>query len=111
MTGPNNSAAVNFTSAGVYSFYVQLHSNTTITSAKDFQLQSSYSTNGTTYIIYENSEVFLPYTNGVEEFNLKGLIKAAAGSYLKIQILNNSGANIIFNSCSQWSYLHVYRVG
>jgi hypothetical protein len=83
LTAPNNSAAVIFTSAGVYSFYVQLHSNTTLTSAKDFQLQSFYSTNGTTYNNYENSEVFLPYTNGVEEFTLKGLIKAAARLILK----------------------------
>ena len=111
LVGPNNSAAINFTSAGVYSFNLQLHSNTTIASAKDFQLQSFYSTNGTTWNDYENSEVFLAYTNGVEEFWLNGLIQVAAGSYLKVQILNNSGANIVFNSGGQWSYLHVFRVG
>jgi len=111
LVGPSNSAAIKFTSAGVYAVYVQLHSNTTISTAKDFQLQLFYSTNGTTYTDYENSEVYLPYTSGAEEFYLNGLIQAATNSYIKVQVLNNTGANIVFNSGGQWSYLHVYRVG
>jgi len=111
ITGPNNSAAIQFTSAGVYKFDLQLHSNTSLSAAKDFQLQAFYSTNGSTYNDYENSEVNVAYTNGVEELWLNGMIQVAANSYLKIQILNNSGADIVFNTGGQWSYMHVYRVG
>ena len=111
ITGPNNSAAIQFTSAGVYKFNLQLHSNTVLSAAKDFQLQSFYSTNGTTWNNYENSEVNLAYTNGVEELWLNGMVQVAANSYLKVQILNISGADIVFNTGGQWSYMHVYRVG
>jgi hypothetical protein len=111
ITGPNNSAAIQFTSAGVYKFKLQLHSNTIISTAKDFQLQSFYSTNGSTWNVYENSEVYLPYTNGVLELWLNGMIQVATNSYIKFQILNNSGANIVFNTGGQWSYMHIFRVG
>ena len=108
---PSNTAQCQFYSAGVYVFDVQLHSNTNIISAKDVQIQSFYSTNNTTWTNYENSEAYLPYTNGVEEYCLRGLIQVAAYSYFKIQILNNSGANIVFNTESKRSYWHMYRVG
>ena len=84
---------------------------TVLSVAKDFQLQSFHSTNGTTWNNYENSEVNLAYTNGVEELWLNGMVQVAANSYLKVQILNISGADIVFNTGGQWSYMHVYRVG
>ena len=90
---------------------MQIHSNTTIVSAKDVQLQSFYSTNNSTWTNYENSEVYLPYIYGVEEYRLQGLIKVAAYSFFKIQVLNNTGANIVFNTEGKWSYWHMYRVG
>jgi hypothetical protein len=111
ITGPNNSAAIQFTSAGVYKFKIQLHSNTTLSAAKDFQLQSFYSTNGSTWNVYENSEVFLPFTNGVLELWLNGMIQVATNSYIKFQILNNSGADIVFNTLGRWSFMHIFRVG
>ena len=105
-----NNKAIQFTSAGVYAFFVQLHSNTPIATAQDFQLQAFYSTNGTNYSNYENSEVNILF-NGVEEFTLNGLIQVAANSYLKISLVNNSGADIVFNTGGQWTRLHCYRVG
>ena len=97
--------------SSVYAFDVQLHSNTLISAAKGFQVQSFYSTDNITWTNYENSEVYLPYIYGVEEYRLQGLIKVAAYSYFKIQVLNNTGANIVFNTGGQWSYWHMYRVG
>ena len=111
ITGPNNSAVIQFTSAGVYKFKIQLHSNTTLSAAKDFQLQSFYSTNGTTWHVYENSEVYLAFTNGVIELWLNGMIQVATNSYLKFQILNNSGANVVFNTQARWTFMHIFRVG
>ena len=108
---PSNTAQCQFISAGVYAFDVQLHSNTAIATAKDFQIQSFYSTNNTTWTNYENSEVYLPYIYGVQEYRLQGLIQVAAYSYFKIQTLNLTGINLTWNTGGQWSYWHMYRVG
>ena len=111
ITGPNNSAAIRFTSAGVYKFDLQMHSNTTLTTARDFQLITNYSTDGSTWYVYENSEVNLAFTNGVEELWLNGMVQATANSYLKVTLGHNYTSDMVFNTGGQWSYMHVYRVG
>jgi hypothetical protein len=102
--------AIKFASAGVYAFTYQLHSNTSVATARNFQLVSRYSTDNSTYTDYEISEVNILF-NGVEQLFLDGMIQVAANSYLRLRLINGNTADMLFDMRGQYSFLHVYRVG
>ena len=106
----NNTARVQFTTAGVYAFCCHVHANATLTSTTTFQLQSFYSTDGSVWSGLHYGEQNCA-AGASQDFALNGMVQAATNSYINIQFYDGLASTISLTNLIGWCSLSVYRVG